>query len=110
MMVYKRHLEGCQYRHGSKKDSNHAHRCNCSIYVEWSVKAKQFRKAVRDASGQFISACGEADKLVEKNRAEGPEFRSHRPKVAVTLQNRRSMVPDRCFQQRHGDCKTNKIQ
>jgi len=39
---------------------------------------------------------------------DGPEFRST-PALALTLQDRRSMAPDCCFQQRDGDCKTNKI-
>jgi integrase/recombinase XerD len=71
MIIYKRHLEDCQHRNGAKKDSDHSHRCQCSLYVEWSVKGKQFRKAVRDASGQPVASWTEAEKLVVANRENG---------------------------------------
>jgi integrase/recombinase XerD len=71
MVVYKRHLIDCQHANGAKKDTDHSHRCACSVYVEWCVSGKQHRRAVRDASGQLVSSWSEADKLVADNRQEG---------------------------------------
>jgi site-specific recombinase XerD len=83
MILYKRHLSECQHANGSKKDTDHSHRCQCSLYVEWSVKGKQFRKAVRDASGQPVTSWSEAEKLVQQNRQTGNPAST--PAAALTI-------------------------
>jgi integrase/recombinase XerD len=70
MLIFKRHLAGCQHKNGAAKDTDHSHRCSCSVYVEWCAAGKQHRQAVRDAAGQPVSAWQEAQRLVEANRAE----------------------------------------
>jgi hypothetical protein len=86
MIVYKRHLTDCQHANGAKKDTDHSHRCACSVYVEWCVAGKQHRRAVRDASGQLVSSWSEADKLVADNRQEGnPSVPAAAPGLIIEL-------------------------
>jgi site-specific recombinase XerD len=67
MILYKRHKQGCQYRSGSSKDRDHAHRCACSVWVEWNKNGKQHRNPVRDNAGQPTSSWSDAEKLASGN-------------------------------------------
>jgi hypothetical protein len=67
MILYKRHNQACQYREGSGKDRNQAHRCKCSVWVEWNSNGKQNRHPVHDAAGQPTSSWSEAAKLAARN-------------------------------------------
>ena len=67
MILYKRHKQDCRYRAGNGKDRNQAHRCKCSVWVEWNANGKQNRHPLRDAAGQPTSSWSEADKLAGHN-------------------------------------------
>src|ERR1022692_2261038 len=67
MILYKRHKQDCQYRGGSGKDRNQAHRCRCSVWIEWNANGKQNRHPVRDTAGQPTSSWSEAEKPAGPN-------------------------------------------
>jgi integrase/recombinase XerC len=90
--LYKRHGSNCRFRKpGDKQDKDRAHRCQCSVWLEYRVNGVQKRETTKQASWSFAEEKAHA---IEKIHQDAELGRGPAPAEAKTVEQAIALFMD----------------